>query len=71
MPDGDVETVYDDGQWTNLIVGEGLSHLLFDTQDKAAAEGRRLAKDAAVDHVVRAEDGTELERTSYAEERTG
>lgn len=71
MADGAVETVYEDGQWTNLVVGEGLSHLLFETQDKAVAEGRRLAKDAGVDHVVRAEDGTELERTSYAEEHTG
>ncbi|NYJ03648.1 hypothetical protein HNR19_004346 [Nocardioides thalensis] len=65
MPAGDVETVFVDGQWTNQIEGEGLSHLVFDTQEEAAAEGRRLAKHAEVGHVVKNPDGTVVERSSY------
>lgn len=68
MPAGDVETVYVEGQWTNQIEGEGLSHLVFDTQDEAIAEGRRLAKHAEVDHIVKNQDGTVAERSSYGSE---
>lgn len=65
MPAGDVETVYDDGQWTNQIQGEGPSHHLFETKDAAVAEGRRLAKAAEVEHIIKNQDGTIAERSSY------
>ncbi len=65
MPAGDIETVYADGQWTNQVEGEGPSHHLFETKEKAVAEGRRLAKDAGVEHIVKNQDGTIAERSSY------
>ena len=68
MPNRDIETVREDDQWTNVVVGEGPSHFLFETQDEAIAEGRRLAKDAGTDHIVRNEDGTVVERSSYADD---
>ena len=65
MPKGDIETVREDDQWTNVVQGEGPSHLVFDTKDDAIAEGRRLAKDAGVEHIIKNEDGTIAERHSY------
>jgi hypothetical protein len=65
MPKGDVETVYVDGQWTNQIQGEGPSDHLFQTKDRALEEGRRLAKDSGVEHIVKNQDGTIAERSSY------
>lgn len=65
MPKGDIETVREDDQWTNVVEGEGPSHHLFETKEEAIAEGRRLAKDAGVEHIVKNEDGTIAERSSY------
>lgn len=65
MPKGDVATVYEDGQWTNVIEGEGPSHLVFEKKDDAIAEGRRLAKDAGVEHIIKNEDGQIAERNSH------
>ncbi len=56
MPQGDIETVHVDDGWTNNVIGEGLSHLVFDSKERAIAEGGRLAKDRGVDHLVRAQD---------------
>lgn len=52
MPSGYVETVYVDGRWTNWIGGRGPSHHLFDEKERAVAEGRRLAREAGVRHIV-------------------
>jgi len=65
MPKGDIEAVYVDGQWTNQIEGEGPSHHLFETKDKAVAEGRRLAHEAEVEHIIKNQDGTIADRSAY------
>lgn len=68
MPRGDVETVYADGQWTNWIEGDGPSHHVFESRNRAVAEGRRLAKVAGVEHVVKDQDGKAVQRTSYRDD---
>ncbi len=65
MPQGDVETVYIDGSWTNQIEGEGPTHDLFQTKDRAIAEGRELARERATEHIIKNQDGTIGERNSY------
>ncbi len=65
MPRGDVETVHVDGSWTNQIEGEGPTHDLFQTKDRAVAAGRELAKRRGAEHIIKNQDGTIRERNSY------
>jgi len=65
MPKGDIEAVYVDGQWTNQIEGEGPSHHLFETKDKAVAEGRRLAQEAEVEQTIKNQQSTIADRSTY------
>jgi hypothetical protein len=66
MPEGDVETFYQDGKWHNRVEG-GLpsvptTHL---TKAVAVSVGREMARDAKVEHIVKKRDGTIGERNSY------
>ena len=65
MPKGDVETVYVDNTWTNQIEGEGPTQELFQTKDRAVAAGRELAKERKAEHIIKNQDGTIAERSSY------
>ena len=65
MPRGDVETVFRDGMWTNLVEGEGGTHRNFQTKEMAVEAGRELAKERRVEHIVKKQDGTIGERNSY------
>ncbi len=65
MPHGDVETVHANGAWHNVIEGTDQVSEAFATKEEAAAEGRAMAQDLKVEHIVKNLDGTIAERNSY------
>ena len=65
MPHGDVETLHKDGKWHNVVEGTDQVSEPFDTKDEAVAEGRGMAEDLKVEHIIKSLDGTIAERNSY------
>jgi hypothetical protein len=65
MTKGDVHTVPRDGSWANTIEGDERSHGSHDTKDAAVREGRELARQRQVEHVIHGQDGQIAERNSY------
>lgn len=65
MPQGDVETLHKDGKWHNAIEGSDQVSEPFDTKEEAVAEGRAMAQDLGVEHIIKNLDGTMGERNSY------
>lgn len=65
MPQGDVETVFKDGEWTNQVEGQGPTGHHFQTKDRAVEAGRELARELGVEHIVKNQDGTIGERSSH------
>ena len=61
---GEVETYYEDGAWRNWSEGDeiGRPH---ESRDEAVAEGREAASERRVEHVVRDEQATVVDRRSY------
>ena len=64
MARGDVETLYRDGQWVNMVDGLGLLGIHPDRQS-AVRRGRDIARWRGVAHFVRDAEGALIERTSY------
>ncbi|MGY2873166.1 hypothetical protein ACVW00_000356 [Marmoricola sp. URHA0025 HA25] len=64
MPEGDVETYYTDNMWSNKIEG-GEKVGNYQTKDRAVDAGRELARERKVEHIIRNQDGTVAERSSY------
>jgi hypothetical protein len=65
MPKGDVETFYENNVWSNQVHGEGRTDELFEKKDDAVEAGRALAKERGVEHIVKNQDGSIGERSSY------
>jgi hypothetical protein len=65
MPDGDVETFYEDGQWHNKVEGTAQVISSDDTLDEAVDLGRDMARVLNVAHVVKDEDGTVVGRRAH------
>lgn len=65
MPDGDVETFYDHGQWRNKVLGDSRVSSVHETKAAATALGEQIAAQRRVEHVIRNMDGTIGERSSY------
>jgi hypothetical protein len=65
MTTGAIETFYEAGRWRNRIHTVHVLAEDYDTREEAVAAGRRLARTAGVDHVVRDADGTIIEREPY------
>jgi hypothetical protein len=65
MPEGDIQTFYEDGQWHSRV--EGQEGLLRSYEDKeaAVAHGARVARDRKVEHIIKELDGTIGERNNY------
>lgn len=66
MSNGDIETVHNNGRWHNVVKGTDQVSEPFETRDEAAEEGRAMAEELAVDHVVKNPDGSVAERHSPA-----
>ncbi|XVS64350.1 DUF2188 domain-containing protein [Actinosynnema sp. CA-299493] len=69
MAKGDIETYHEDGQWKNKVEGgERASHTA-STKAEAEAEGRRMAMERGVEHVIKKMDGTIGEKNTYPRSR--
>lgn len=68
MPQGDIGTVPSDGRWHNVVEGTDQVSEPFDTREEAVEEGRAMARDLGVEHVVKDLDGSIGERTSFDDE---
>jgi hypothetical protein len=58
---GEVETYYEDGSWRNWADGADLG-TVHQHRDEAVAEGRAQAAERGVEHIVRDEQATVVER---------
>lgn len=65
MPTGDVETFHKDGRWYNAVEGTDQVSEPFDTKEQAQAEGREMARELKVEHIIKGLDGQIHERNSY------
>ena len=65
MPTGDVETYHEQGEWKNKIEGERHAVARYGGRDEAVVEGRKLAIELKVEHIIKRVDGTIGERNSY------
>jgi hypothetical protein len=65
MPEGDIETYYEDGIWKTKIDGSSRAAHTFDAKYEAVAAGRQMARERKVEHLIRKEDGSIGERNSY------
>jgi uncharacterized protein DUF2188 len=66
---GDIETYYEDGRWKNRPQGNERASSTHDTKAEAQAEGRRMAVDRQVEHVIKKQDGTIGEKNTYPRSR--
>ena len=64
MTGSDVETYFEDGAWRNWADGGqvGGSH---PDRDRAVAEGRETARDRGVEHIVRDEQASVVDREDF------
>ncbi len=71
MPKGDIETHYDqeDGRWKNQVEGGERASTSHETKADAVAEGRIMAQDRGVEHIIKNQDGTISERNTYPRSR--
>jgi uncharacterized protein DUF2188 len=69
MSKGDIETYYDDGRWKNRPQGNQRASSTHDTKAEAQAEGRKMAIDRQVEHVIKKQDGTIGEKNTYPRSR--
>ena len=65
MPEGDIETLHKDGNWFNAVEGTDQVSEPFRTKEEAVAEGRAMARDAKVEHIIKGLDGQIHERNTY------
>jgi hypothetical protein len=69
MSAGDIETYFEDGQWKNWDQGDrsevGSSHT---SKDDAVSEGREIARERNVEHIVRDEDATIVDREEHGDQ---
>src|SRR5690242_9479028 len=57
MPEGDIETYYDQGQWKNRVEGKSRASSVHENKAEAVTVGRQRAMERKVGHVVRNMDG--------------
>jgi hypothetical protein len=60
-----VETYFAEGQWRNRVEGSDDVPDTFETKGQAAEQGRMIAMDRGVEHVIREQDGSIGERNVY------
>jgi len=65
MAKGDIETYYEDGQWKNRPQGNDRASNVHDNKAEAQAEGRGMAIDRGVEHIIKKQDGTIQEKNTY------
>jgi hypothetical protein len=69
MPNGDIETYYEDGQWKNKVEGNQRASNTADTKAEAQDTGRDMARDRGVEHIIRNMDGEIGARNTHPRSR--
>jgi hypothetical protein len=69
MAEGDIETYYEDGQWTNRPQGNSRASNVGSTKAEVQATGRQMAIDRGVEHVIKNKDGTIGSKNTYPRSR--
>jgi hypothetical protein len=69
MPEGDIETYYEDGVWKNKVEGNQRASNTASNKADAQAAGREMAIDRSVEHIVRNKDGEIGSRNTYPRSR--
>ena len=65
MPDGDIETYYEDGKWKNKVEGSRRSANTGSTKKEVQAKGREMAMARGVEHIIRDKEGKIGARNTY------
>jgi hypothetical protein len=65
MPEGDIETYYEDGRWKNKVEGRNRAANSGTTKAQVQARGREMATKRGVEHIIRKQDGTIGARNTY------
>ncbi|ALE06928.1 hypothetical protein AL755_18115 [Arthrobacter sp. ERGS1:01] len=65
MANKGVETYHEDGKWKNRVQGNARASNTAETKQEAQAEGRRMAKQREVEHIIKNLDGKIGARNSY------
>jgi hypothetical protein len=69
MPTSDIDTYYEDGQWKNRPEGNDRASSTHDTKADAQTQGRDMAVDRGVEHVIKKADGEIGEKNTYPRSR--
>ncbi|MEU7901684.1 DUF2188 domain-containing protein [Actinoplanes sp. NPDC049118] len=69
MAQGDIHTNTQGDKWVNKAEGNERASNSADTKQEAQAEGREMASDREVEHVIHNEDGRIGERHTYPRSR--
>jgi hypothetical protein len=65
MPNGDIITYYEDGQWKSKVGGNERATHVGGTKAEQQAVGRDMARERKVEHEIRNMDGTIGKKNSY------
>jgi len=66
MPQGDIETYYEDGQWKNKRDGAQRAFGAgYSSKEDAIVAGREAARGDKVEHIIKNQDGVISEKNSY------
>ncbi|GGJ89695.1 hypothetical protein GCM10010123_19360 [Pilimelia anulata] len=69
MAEGDIHTSKDGDRWVNKAEGNTRASNTAATKAEAQAEGRQMAIDRGVEHVIHNQDGTIGSRNTYPRSR--
>lgn len=65
MPEGDIVTYYEDGQWKSTVAGSSRAAHVDGTKAEQQAVGREMARERGVEHEIRNLDDTIGAKNSY------
>lgn len=71
MPNGDIITYYEDGEWKSKVAGSSRAAHVGGTKAEQQAVGRGMAIDRKVEHEIRKMDGTIGDKNSYGNDPRG
>jgi hypothetical protein len=70
VPNGDVETYFEDGLWKNRIEGSPHAANTHETRSAAVHAGRQMADARRTEHVIRDAHGSTAQRNTYRDDVT-
>ncbi|PZR03571.1 MAG: hypothetical protein DI536_35805 [Archangium gephyra] len=71
MPNGDIITYYEDGEWKSKVAGSSRAAHVGGTKAEQQAVGRDMAIERKAEHEIRNMDGTIGAKNSYGNDPRG